>query len=69
MIDEILKPKRRSYIAQLKYDLEHSTSDDMRAEISSRIAVYKSKKSEYYKANKHIWNRSSDERLSKKVDE
>lgn len=61
MNDEILKPKRRSYIAQLKYDLEHSTSDDMRAEISSRIAAYKIKKSEYYKANKHIWNKKVGE--------
>lgn len=55
MNDDNVKPKRRSYISQLKYDLEFATSDDMRAEISSRIALYKEKKSNYYKANKHIW--------------
>lgn len=49
--------KRKSYISQLKYDLEYATTDDMRAEISSRIDAYKIKKSEYYKANKHIWNK------------
>lgn len=57
MNDGTTKLKRRSYIAQLKYDLEHATSDDMRTEISSRIALYKEKKSSYYKANKHIWNK------------
>ena len=49
--------KRKSYISQLKYDLEYATSDDMRDEISSRIDAYKIKKSEYYKANKHIWDK------------
>lgn len=60
MNDDIVKPKRKSYISQLKHDLECATSDEMRAEISSRIAVYKEKKSSYYKANKHIWNKKKD---------